>query len=173
MEKSFLFVVALGAAIGLLLPSGRHAAPIAPPPPAAAAARPAAAAASPAPPPMMAVETRLDRMPNGHFYANATVNGQPVRVVVDTGASMVALTVADAQRIGVPFSPNEFTVIGTGASGPVRGQDVALDSVAVDGKEVRGVRGAVVEGLDVSLLGQTYLSRITSVQMSGETMTLR
>jgi aspartyl protease family protein len=171
MEKSFLFVVALGAAIGLLLPSGRHAAPAAPHP---AAARPAAAASSPAEStPIMAVETKLDRMPNGHFYADAAVNGQPVRVVVDTGASTVALTVADAQRIGVPFSPSEFSVIGSGASGPVRGQAVTLDNVAVDGKEVRGVRAVVLEGLDVSLLGQTYLSRISSVQMSGETMTLR
>jgi aspartyl protease family protein len=171
MEKSFLFVVALGAAIGLLLPSGRHAAPAAPHP---AAARPPASASSPAEStPIMAVETKLDRMPNGHFYADAAVNGQPVRVVVDTGATTVALTVADAQRIGVPFSQNEFSVIGSGASGPVRGQAVMLDNVAVDGKEVRGVRAVVLEGLDVSLLGQTYLSRIGSVQMSGETMTLR
>jgi aspartyl protease family protein len=171
MEKSFLFVIALGAAIGLLLPSGRHAAPAVPAPP--AVARPAAPASSAETAPIMAVETKLDRMPNGHFYADAAVNGQPVRVVVDTGATTVALTVADAQRIGVPFSPSEFTVIGTGASGPVRGQDVTLDSVSVDGKEVRGVRAAVLEGLDVSLLGQTYLSRITAVQMSGDTMTLR
>jgi aspartyl protease family protein len=55
----------------------------------------------------------------------------------------------------------------------VRGKDVTLDSVTVDGKEVRGVRAAVLEGLDVSLLGQTYLSRITAVQMSGDTMTLK
>src|SRR6476646_168097 len=171
MEKAFLFVVALGATIGLLLPSGHRTAPAAAPP---AAARPAAAPASAAEPaPLMAVETKLARMPNGHFYADAAVNGQPVRVVVDTGASIVALTVADAQRIGVAFSPNEFTVVGSGASGPVRGQDVMLDSVSIDGKEVRNLHGAVVEGLDVSLLGQTYLSRITAVQMSGETMTLK
>src|SRR4051812_37140708 len=170
MEKAFLFVVALGAAIGLLLPSGHRAAPAAVPP---AAARPAAAASAAEPAPLMAVETKLERMPNGHFYADAAVNGQPVRVVVDTGASIVALTMADAQRIGVAFSPNEFTVIGSGASGPVRGQDVTLDSVSIDGKEVRNLHGAVVEGLDVSLLGQTYLSRITAVQMSGETMTLK
>lgn len=170
MEKAFLFVVALGATIGLLLPSGHRAAPAAQ---ASASVKPVARPPAADPEPMMAVETKLARMPNGHFYADAAVNGQPVRVVVDTGASMVALTVADAQRIGIPFSPNEFTVIGTGASGPVRGEDVLLDSVSVDGKEVRTVHGAVVEGLDVSLLGQTYLSRITAVQMSGETMTLR
>src|SRR5438874_646637 len=105
MEKAFLFVVALGATIGLLLPSGHRVAPAAR---ASAAVKPAMGAAAAAPEPVMAVETKLARMPNGHFYADAAVNGQPVRVVIDTGASMVALTVADAQRIGVPFSPNEF-----------------------------------------------------------------
>jgi aspartyl protease family protein len=171
MEKSFLLVIAVGAAIGLLLPSAHRTAPAAAPRP--PAARPAATGPAPEAAPRLAMETKLARMPNGHFYANAAVNGQPVRVVVDTGASTVALTVADAQRIGVPFSPNEFTVIGSGASGPVRGKGVTLDSVNVDGKEVRGVRAAVVEGLGASLLGQTYLSRITSVQMSGDTMTLK
>jgi aspartyl protease family protein len=170
MEKSFLFVIALGAAIGLLLPVGHRTAPSARP----AAAAPKAGSPSPAADaqPMVAVETKLERMPNGHFYADGNVNGQPVRLVVDTGASMVALTEDDAQRIGIPFSTSEFSVIATGASGPVRGQDVMLDRVEVGGKEVRGVRAAVVEGLDVSLLGQTYLSRISSVQMSGDTMTL-
>jgi aspartyl protease family protein len=167
MEKSFLFVIALGAAIGFLIPAGHRAGPAAAGPKMVSSA-PGDASASMAP-----VETKLERMPNGHFYAEGNVNGQPVRLVVDTGASTVALTIADAQRIGVPFSTGAFTVIGSGASGPVRGQDVMLDRVEVGGKEVRGVRAAVVEGLDVSLLGQTYLSRITSVQMSGDSMTLR
>ena len=83
---------------------------------------------------MTPVETKLERMPTGPFYADGNVNGQPVRLVVDTGASMVALTIADAQRIGVPFSTSEFEVIGSGASGPVRGEDVTLDGVVVGGK---------------------------------------
>ncbi|HEX5182448.1 MAG TPA: TIGR02281 family clan AA aspartic protease [Allosphingosinicella sp.] len=167
MEKPFLFVIALGAAIGLMLPASHRAAPAAPQPPASKAVAPAPADD---PPPL---ETKLERAPNGHFYADGNVDGQPVRLVVDTGATMVALTVADARRIGLPFSPNEFTIIGTGASGPVRGSPVMLDRVEIGGREVRGVPGAVVEGLDVSLLGQTYLGRIGSVQMSGDTMTLR
>lgn len=169
MEKSFIFVILLGAAIGLMLPTHRSA-PAATPP-ASAHADTAAPAHDPGPP--MVEETKLERAPNGHFYAEGNVNGQPVRLVVDTGATSVALTEADAQRIGVPFSPNEFTVIGTGASGPVRGQPVMLDRVEVGGKEVQGVRAVVLEGLDVSLLGQSYLGRISSVQMSGDTMTLR
>jgi aspartyl protease family protein len=166
VEKAFLVMIALGALIGFSLPVHRAATPVA-----AALSAPARHPAE-AEPQLMG-ETRLERMPNGHFYADAMVNGQPVRLVVDTGATSVALTEADAQRIGIPFSPAEFQVIGTGASGPVRGKMLDFDSVSVDGKDIRGVRGAVIEGLDVSLLGQTYLSRIGSVQMSGDSMTLR
>ena len=170
MEKSFLFVIALGAAIGFLIPAGHRAAPAAPTVSGPKVVSSAPQADTPPPTP---VETKLERMPNGHFYADGNVNGQPVRLVVDTGASTVALTMVDAQRIGIPFSPAAFGVIGTGASGAVRGQPIMLDSVEIGGKEVRSVPAVVVEGLDVSLLGQTYLSRITSVQMSGESMTLR
>jgi aspartyl protease family protein len=174
MEKSFVFVIALGAAIGLLWPSGHRTAPAASQPASVRLMSTAATAGAPDPQPSSPPEeTKLQRMPNGHFYADGNVNGQPVRLVVDTGASTVALTVADAQRIGVPFSPAEFSVIGTGASGAVRGKEVMLDRVEIGGKEVRDVRAAVLEGLDVSLLGQTYLSRISSVQMSGDTMTLK
>jgi aspartyl protease family protein len=171
MEKAFLIMVALGALIGLSLPAHRAA------PAVAALSTPAAAPApthhSAEAEPQYMGETRLEIMPDRHFYTSAMVNGQPVRFVVDTGASTVALSEADAQRIGIPFSTAEFQVIGSGASGPVRGKMLDFDSVSVDGKDIRGVRGAVIEGLDVSLLGQTYLSRIGSVQMSGDTMTLR
>jgi aspartyl protease family protein len=170
VEKAFLIMVALGALIGLSLPVHRAAAPAlaAVSTPAAAPARHSAEAE-----PQYMGETRLELMPDRHFYTNAMVNGQPVRFVVDTGASTVALTEADAQRIGIPFSTAEFQVIGTGASGPVRGKLLDFESVSIDGKDVRAVHGAVLEGLDVSLLGQTYLSRIGSVQMSGDSMTLR
>jgi aspartyl protease family protein len=167
MGKAFLFVIALGALIGFAVPTHRPA------PAAAPVAASAPAAPAPAGTETYLAETKLARMPNGHFYADAMVNGQPVHLVVDTGSSSVALTVADAQRIGIQVSPAEFETVGTGASGPVRGKIVDLATVSVDGKEVRGVRGAVIEGLDVSLLGQAYLSRINAVEMSGDSMTLK
>ena len=55
----------------------------------------------------------------------------------------------------------------------MRGKLIELEKIDLDGKEVRKVRGAVLEGLDISLLGQSYLSRIGSVQMSGDEMVLR
>ena len=101
------------------------------------------------------------------------MNGELVRFLVDTGASGVALTVEDAQRIGIPVNPAEFEYIGEGASGPIRGKPIMLHEVDVDGKKVTDVRGAILEGSELSLLGQSYLSRMGEVQMRGDYMVLR
>lgn len=170
-------VILVGAGLGLMLPGDRPteaaeavAATSAPSAPAAKVAKTYEPAA---PSRKWGMETRLKPGPGGHFHANGLVNGQPVEFIVDTGATTVALTVEDAQRIGLPVDPSAFAVIGTGASGPVRGQSVMIESVSVDGKEVRRLRGAVLEGLGISLLGQSYLSRISEVTMRGGEMVLR
>jgi aspartyl protease family protein len=158
MMKPFLVVVAFGAFVGVMMPGSEpEAAPV-------AMARPDG------PPP---AEVRLDRRSDGHFYVHGEVNGQLARFLVDTGASFIALTVEDAERLGVPFDEANFQVVGTGASGPVRGQPVMLDRVTVEGREVTQVSAAVLEGLEISLLGQSFLSRIGSIQMTGDTMILQ
>jgi aspartyl protease family protein len=117
--------------------------------------------------------TTLERGPGGHFYADAQVNGMSVHFLVDTGASGVALTVADAQRVGLQFSPSEFTAVGRGASGEVRGKLITLDRVTLNGRTVENVSGAIIEGGDTSLLGQSFLTRMGTLEMSGERMTIR
>lgn len=176
MKLALPIVIVIGLALGFLVPLGNGDGTIEQSPPEAAAQtaptakpQPAAVAA-----PLRApTETRLTRQANGHFFVEALVDGEPVDFVVDTGATAVALTVADAHRIGIPVNPGAFEVVGSGASGPVRGQQITIGSVEIDGKRVTTLRGAVIEGLDVSLLGQAYLSRITSVTMTGDQMTLR
>ena len=118
-------------------------------------------------------ETVLEREDNGHFYVHAKINGELVRFVVDTGASAVALTEEDAERIGLDIDPDGYEYIGEGASGPVMGQLVTIDKVDVDGKVVDNVSGAVLKGSKLSLLGQSYLTRMGEVQMRGDTMVLR
>lgn len=115
----------------------------------------------------------IERSENGHYYAVADVNGMPTRFVVDTGATTVALTVDDAKRAGITVDPGQFQVIGSGASGDVRGQEIMIDTVILDGKRVAQLRGAVLEGLNVSLLGQNYLSKLDAVEIRRGTMTLR
>ena len=118
-------------------------------------------------------DTVIERGYSGHFYTVAEVNDEPIRFVVDTGASVVALTQEDARRAGVAFDPGAFAVVAQGASGAVRGQEVVLRDVALDGKRVAEVHAVVLEGLGVSLLGQNYLRHLDTVSISGDRMTLR
>ena len=115
-------------------------------------------------------QLRIPRSGDGHFYVHAMVNGQLVRFLVDTGATGIALTMEDAERIGAKVSPSSFEVVGSGASGPVRGQMLQIDSIELGGRQVANLRGAVLEGLGVSLLGQSFLSRTGGVQMDAEQM---
>jgi aspartyl protease family protein len=164
MRVALLLTVVTGVAIGLSLPTGDA------PPPAPAA--PVASATVPQPRETPA-ETVLERHGGGHFVAFADVNGATVRFLVDTGATSVALTQDDARRAGIPFDPGQFQVVGRGASGDVRGQVVTIRTMAIDGKRADEVSGVVLENSDLSLLGQSYLRRLASVQISGDTMTLR
>ena len=158
MWKPIILMVVAGVAVGLAWPSGD---------------RGVDAAAVEAVGSEGGRETILEREGNGHFYAHAKINGQVVRFLVDTGASSVALTVKDAERIGVPFSRDSFTYVGEGAAGPVRGQLVTIPKVELDGKTVTNVRGVVLEGSELSLLGQSFLSRVGEVHMRGERMIIR
>lgn len=173
MMRPLLAVVAIGAGIGLLIPTGEQA----PAEPVAESRTEAAATATDAAPEPgwrpPAVETRLQRGASGHFYATAAVNGVDTEFIVDTGASTVALTQDDARRAGIAVDPSRFTIVASGASGPIQGQVVQIDRISLDGKEVTGLRALVLEGLEVSLLGQSYLSRISGVTMTGDEMILR
>jgi len=115
----------------------------------------------------------LQREANGHFFVDAQVNGMPVHFLIDTGASGVALTTADAQRVGLPFSRAEFGAVGQGASGAVNGKFVTLDRVSMKGKTVQNVSGVILDGGDTSLLGQSFLSRMGKIEISGDQMVIR
>lgn len=115
----------------------------------------------------------LERESDGHFYADVEIEGRSTRMLVDTGASVVALTGEDADSLGVPWSMSDSEAVARGASGPVEGVRVTLDRVRLGDLEARGVRAVVIpEGLPVSLLGQSFLAQVPRVEMGPETMTL-
>jgi aspartyl protease family protein len=159
MRWAFLSVVAVGVVIGMMMPVKRAPAPVVD-----------VAEAQPADVP---VETVIKPDSRGHFFAFAQVDGETVRFVVDTGADMVALTLDDARRAKVRFDPERFDVVARGASGDVYGQRVVIDDIVLDGKRVRDVHAAVIEDLDVSLLGQSFLRKLRSVHLTGDEMRLR
>ncbi len=118
-------------------------------------------------------ETVLERSDDGHFYADVTVSGSPMQMMVDTGASFIALTGEDAAAIGLDWSETDMRVVADGASGPVRGVMVQLDEVELNGHIAHDVRAAVIpEGLGVSLLGQSFLSQIDRVSIADGKMIL-
>ncbi|WP_292127685.1 TIGR02281 family clan AA aspartic protease [Brevundimonas sp.] len=115
---------------------------------------------------------------DGHYWADAVIDGQggprAVRVMVDTGASVVALTPADAARLGLRLKAADFSGTVITASGPVRAAPVELGAVAVAGARVERVEALVVEhGLPHSLLGMSYLGRLSSFSATPAEITLR
>ncbi|MBV9883172.1 MAG: TIGR02281 family clan AA aspartic protease [Sphingomonadaceae bacterium] len=113
----------------------------------------------------------IQRAPDGHFYLDAQVNGARIHFLIDTGASMVALTPADAQRAGIALPSGR--AVAQGAGGSVEIIPVTIDRIAAGPLEARGVPGAVARELPISLLGQSFLSRVGNVQISGDRMVLR
>jgi aspartyl protease family protein len=115
----------------------------------------------------------LDRKPDGHFYATADISGTPVRFLVDTGASMIALTGDDARALGFSWDSSELMHVGRGVNGDVMGKPVMLDSVAIGDVEFGNMRAVIIpDGLDISLLGQSFLERVDNVRIERDRMTI-
>jgi aspartyl protease family protein len=111
---------------------------------------------------------------DGHYWADARIDDKVVRVMVDTGASVVVLTPADAARLGLRLKAGDFSATIITASGPVPAARVALASVAVAGARVEQVEALVVQrGLPHSLLGMSYLGRLSSFSATPAEITLR
>ncbi len=105
---------------------------------------------------------------NGHFHTSADVNGRAIDVMVDTGASIVALTFEDAERAGIFVRESDFTHRVSTANGIARVAPVTLDRVAIGEIMVRNVRAAVAERgkLAQTLLGMSFLGKLSKAEMS-------
>ena len=115
----------------------------------------------------------LERSSDGHFYADVRINGASVRMLVDTGASGIALSREAARTAGVATSIGMNDVVGKGASGDVHGEWVKLDDVTLGHKSVEGLEAVVLNGGEMSLLGQEFLSKFESVEIRDDRMVLR
>ncbi|HUC46293.1 MAG TPA: TIGR02281 family clan AA aspartic protease [Hyphomicrobiaceae bacterium] len=112
---------------------------------------------------------------HGHYVASAEVNGRPIDVLVDSGASIVALTFDDARRAGVIVRGSDYTQRVSTANGFARVAPVVLDRISIGAITVRNVPAAVTEpgSLATSLLGMSFLARLQRVDMRAGTLLLQ
>jgi aspartyl protease family protein len=109
--------------------------------------------------------------PGGHFVGEGAVNGNPIRFLVDTGATAIALPARDAQRMGIDYRKGQRGISNT-ANGQVPVYAVSLDTVRLGDIELQRVEAVVFEqGLDTALLGMSFLNRL-EMRREGSTMTL-
>jgi len=110
--------------------------------------------------------------PRGHFVADGQINGGPVRFLVDTGATAVSLSSADAARLGIDYKKGRPGLMGT-ANGTATAYQVRLDTVRVGDIVVNNVDAAVLEGNEMpfALLGMSFLNRM-EMKREGQTMVL-
>jgi aspartyl protease family protein len=109
------------------------------------------------------------RASDGLFYVHAKVNGQPVRFLVDTGATVVVLSDADARAVGAMPASGGYNARMATAGGSRPMAWTKLGHVQIAGQDVRGVTAAVVSGgPGVSLLGQNLLSKLGGLHIAGD-----
>ena len=117
---------------------------------------------------------KIHRHSDGLFYTKARVNRKAMRFLIDTGASVVVLTEPDARAIGIVLEDEDFSQAIVTAGGKASMAWVTIDRIELAGHEVRSLRASVVRnGAGVSLLGQNMLSRLDSLTIRNDGMTLQ
>lgn len=117
----------------------------------------------------------LDKADNGHFEARITVNGAPVRTVVDTGATSTVLTAEDALAAGFNSAALNFTIPVSTANGMTRAAAVKTNQVAIGGivRKDMPIMIAAPGTLGQSLLGMNFIGSLSGFDVRGDRMVLR
>ena len=97
----------------------------------------------------------------GHFMTQGAINGRPVTFMLDTGATAIALSADDAQRIGLDYSKGQRVLMNT-ANGTATGYKLRLQSVRVGDVEVYDIDAIVSpQGMPYVLLGNSFINRFS------------
>ncbi|MFQ5437628.1 MAG: TIGR02281 family clan AA aspartic protease [Paracoccaceae bacterium] len=128
--------------------------------------------------PHRAIETAdgkivIARAADRHFYTTVNIDGTDILFVIDTGASGIVLSRPDAERLGIDTERLSYAFSASTANGRVRTARVTLGRVILAGVSDHDVRAWVNDGeMDGSLLGMSYLSLFSHMEISGDTLTL-
>lgn len=117
---------------------------------------------------------QVSKAADGHYWAQADVDGKAVRFLVDTGATAVALTDDDARRLGFDVANLDYSYDVITAEGKVKAAGVKLRTVSIAGARVHDVDALVIErGLETSLLGMSYLGKLQSFEATRTALILK
>jgi aspartyl protease family protein len=127
------------------------------------------------PPLRLMAMTELEAGSGGHFVTKADINGQDIQVLVDTGATAVALSYEDAEAAGLKPHSLDYTVKVSTANGEGKAAKVKLRYVMIDNVKVRDVDGLVLQQgvMNGTLLGMSFLSRLKSFTVSDGRLILK
>jgi aspartyl protease family protein len=115
----------------------------------------------------------VPRSIDGHYYLTVAINGTNVPFVVDTGATDIVLSRADAARVGIDLEKLTYTGVAGTANGTVRTARTRVDRIDLGPITDRGVAVWVNQGeMDTSLLGMAYLQRFKKLEISDNTLIL-
>ncbi len=118
-------------------------------------------------------ELRIPANRLGHFLIDTEVNGEPVRFLVDTGATKVALAATDAERLGLHLEDLSYDEIYKTANGEIRAAPVTLRQIRVGQFVLYDVEAIVTDApLHMSLLGMTFLGRLQSYKVHDNNMVM-
>jgi aspartyl protease family protein len=110
----------------------------------------------------------------GHFYANVRMNNRSVKVLVDTGATMVAINETTARKIGIRLKPSDFKYKVRTANGIAKMAAATIKEIRIGNIRVKNVRAGVSKdsALSTTLLGMSFLKQLRRFEVSGETLLL-
>jgi aspartyl protease family protein len=118
-------------------------------------------------------ETRVPMAPDGHFWLRATVDGVPANFLVDTGATLTAVSAETAERIGLEPREAGIPVRMQTANGSVIAQLTTIDELSFGNVAARGIDAIIAPGLGpTNVIGMNVLSRLASWRVEGRTLIL-
>lgn len=104
---------------------------------------------------------------DGHFYLNLRINGEKVRLMVDTGATDLTLSKHDAQKIGVDIRKLQFDKLYHTANGISYGASIKLNHISIANLEFKNVKASVNQGkMNNSLLGINFLKKFRKYEFT-------
>jgi aspartyl protease family protein len=118
-------------------------------------------------------EVRLRMANDGHFWAQVSLNGVERRMLVDSGATVTALSQPTADEAAVAYSANLLPVVLRTANGNVQAQTGTIEQLSIGGIEARNLKVVVSPALgNVDVLGMNFLSQLQSWRVEGRVLIL-